>query len=187
MTTKWGQRWTGATFGPGGTKFCGALRAEKRKERGWAKKHQGKVREVSKYVQVFCSFFFFFRTMKDSRLEDLWIVTVGFARRGRSWATEGGCKRHLWGAAASYWDLLNQKLLASWEVFTPLHWHSEFTTRFYIKLFFTKCSRSQGSWILTYLPLKCCTVSPCSAIGDCSKTQCIHKALSFCLQTKHAL
>lgn len=187
MTTKWGQRWTGATFGPGGTKFGGALRAEKRKEWGWAKKHQGKVREVSKYVQVFSPIFIFFsflyKKIKDSRLEDLWIVSVWFARQGRSWATEDGCKRHLWGAAGSYQDLLNQKLLASWKVFTLLHWHSEFTTRFYIKLLFTKFSKSQGSWILTYLHLKCCTLSPCAGVGDRSKTQCIHKALSFCLQT----
>lgn len=70
MTTKWGQRWTGATLGPGGTKFGGALRAEKRNERGWAKKHQGKVREVSKYVQVFRSLFFYNERFKTWRLMD---------------------------------------------------------------------------------------------------------------------
>lgn len=162
---------------------------KKRKERGWAKKHQGRVREVSKYVQVFCSPFFpfCFLTMKDSRLEDLWIVTVWFARRGRRWATEGWVQKAPVGeSAGSYRGLLNQKWLTSWEVFTPLHWHAEFATHFYIKLFFTKCSRSQWSWILTYLPLKWRALSLHAAVGDCSKTRCIYKALSFCLQTKHA-
>lgn len=189
MTTKWGQRWTGATFGPGGTKFGGALRAEKRKERGWAKKHQGRVREVSKYVQVFCSPFFSFLFFNNERFKTWRLVdchsVICKAREkvgSRGWVQ----KAPIGESAGSYWGLLNQKLLTSWEVFTLLHWHAEFATHFYIKLFFTKCSRGQWSWILTYLPLKCCILSPHTAVGDCSKTHCIYKALSFCLQTKHA-
>lgn len=46
--------------------------------------------------KCFVLFFCFFFAMKHSRLEDLWIATMCFARRGRSWATEGGCRRHLW-------------------------------------------------------------------------------------------
>lgn len=40
-------------------------------------------------------FVLFSFTMKDSRLEDSGIVRVCFARQGRSWVIEGGCKRHL--------------------------------------------------------------------------------------------
>jgi len=42
MTTKWGQRWTGATLGPGGTKFGGALRAEKEKRGAEPRSTKGK-------------------------------------------------------------------------------------------------------------------------------------------------
>lgn len=189
MTTKWGQRWRGATFVPGGTKFGGALRAEKRKERGWAKKHQGKVREVSKYVQVFCSpffiIFFFNERFKTWRLVDCQITCVICKARDKLGQQRVYAKGTCGEAAGSYWGLLNHKLLASWEVFTPLHWHSEFTRRFYIKLFFARCSRSQWSWFLAYLPLKCRALSPYAAVGDGCKTRCIYKALSFCLQTKH--
>lgn len=129
------------------------LSGRKKEKRGWAKKHQGKIREVSKYVQVFCSLFFFFFTMKDSRLEDLWIVTVCFARRGRSWATEGGCRRHLWGGQQTRPEVC-------WTKTCHLGRFSLAALTFWIyNTFFTKCSKSQWSWILTYLPLKCLFLS----------------------------
>lgn len=172
-------------LGLGAPSLVGLSGRKKEKERGWAKKHQGKIREVSKYVQVFCSLFFFFynERFKTWRLVDCHSVLQGKGKAGQQRVgAEGTCG----GAADSYQGLLNQKLLSSWEVFAPLHWHSEFTTRFLIKLVFTKRSKSQWSWILTSLPLKCCTLTPFTAVGGCSKTRCIYKALSFCLQTKHA-
>lgn len=152
MTTKWGQRWTGAALGPGGTKFGGALRAEKRKEGLSQEAPRENKRSLKVCTSVLFSFFFFF-TMKDSRLEDLWIVTVCFARRGRSWATEGGCRRHLWGGQQTRPEVC-------WTKTCHLGRFSLAALTFWIyNTFFTKCSKSQWSWILTYLPLKCLLLS----------------------------
>lgn len=151
MTTKWGQRWTGAALGPGGTKFGGALRAEKRKEGLSQEAPRENKRSLKVCTSVLFSFFFF--TMKDSRLEDLWIVTVCFARRGRSWATEGGCRRHLWGGQQTRPEVC-------WTKTCHLGRFSLAALTFWIyNTFFTKCSKSQWSWILTYLPLKCLLLS----------------------------
>lgn len=192
MTTKWGQRWTGATFGPWGTKFGGALsgRKKEKKRKGLS---QEAPRESKRSLKVctsvlfsfFFSFLFFYNErFKTWRLLDCHSVICKAREKvgNRGWVQ----KAPVWEPAGSYQGLLNQKLLTSWEVFTPLRWHAEFATHFYIKLIFTKCSRSQWSWILTCLPLKWCALSPHAAVGDCSKTRCVYKVLPFCPQTKHA-
>lgn len=55
----------------------------RKKKREGLKKHQGKVREVSKYVQVFCSLFFYDERFKAWRLVDWQCVSQGQGKAGQ--------------------------------------------------------------------------------------------------------
>ena len=142
----------------------------KRKERGWAKKHQGKVREVSKYVQVFCALFFCNERFKTWRLMDCQDV---FYRAREKLGNRGWVQKAPVGVQQALTEACWTTCQASWGVFTLLHLHTDFAMPFKIKLFLTKHSESQWSWILTYLPLKCCPPTPYATVGDCLKTWCI--------------
>lgn len=166
MATKWGQRWTGATLGPWGHQMWWGSQGGKRKERGWAKKHQGKVREVSKYVQVFCSLFFYDeKDVKAWRLVDCPCVLQGQGKAGQ-WRVyaEGACRGQQ-ALTEVCWTTLSV-LLGNFH--STAHAY-RLCNAFLRKLFDIKHTKRQWRWILTYLPLKCCPPTAYAALDCCIK------------------
>lgn len=142
----------------------------KRKERGWAKKHQGKVREISKYVQVFRSLFFYNERFNTWRLMDCQGV---FCKARSKLASKGWVQKAPGGGQQALTQVCWAKLWGLFGgVFTPLHLHTDFAIPFLVKLFLRNTLTSQWSWSLTYPSLKCCPPTP-DAVGGCFKTWCI--------------
>lgn len=153
MTTKWGQRWTGAALGPGGTKFGGALRAEKRKEGLSQEAPRENKRSLKVCTSVLFSFFFFFLQWK---IQDL--KTCGLSQCVLQGEGEAGQQRV--GAEGTCGGGQQTRPEVCWTKTCHLGRFSLAALTFWIyNTFFTKCSKSQWSWILTYLPLKCLLLS----------------------------
>lgn len=162
---------------------------KKRKERGWAKKHQGRVREVSKYVQVFCSPFFSFLFFNNERFKTWRLVdchSVICKAREKVGNRGLGAKGTQWGVSRLVLRPVEPKVVDILGGFHSAALTCWICNTFLYKIVFYQILLKSMELNFDLPTPKMVCPSPHAAVGDCSKTQCIYKALSFCLQTKHA-